>query len=91
MTLADRVIALYLTVQGHQDLGFLLGLKAERDGIECLVRQTDSLGIWVTVAGEDWLRVVVVPWRYVRAITFVIEGERPKEVKKTISVKPGPR
>lgn len=82
----EGLVSLYLTSQGLVDLGFLLGVEAERRGIECLVRKTDAFGIWTTVAGESWKRVVIVPWRYVRAISFDIE-----ERKGRISIKPGQR
>lgn len=86
MTLDERLIQLYVTAQGFKDLGFLLGIKSERDGIECLVRKTDSVGIWIVIASEEWRRVLVVPWRYVRAISFLIEERKGK-----IKILPGQR
>ncbi len=68
MELEGRAIVLYVTSDGFGELNFLLNLTDEHDGVSGLVRSTDGFGISLSVTGEQWRRVLLVPWPFIRAL-----------------------
>ena len=83
MELEDRTVVMYLNSRGIQDLTPVVGAIDEPGGLDGLVRATDGFGIWLSLFGTQ-SRVLIVPWQYVRALEFELEGETPAEVRKPI-------
>ncbi len=84
MGLEGRPVAIYLTAGGFKELNFLFGLKNQRHGLAGLVRDADGFGIWLSWTGKPSEQIVIIAWRYVRAIMLQFEAEPGKEVRRTI-------
>jgi hypothetical protein len=77
--LEDRTGVVYLTEQGFQSVGSLLGLKNSMQGNVCQMIGGDGFGLWISPEGEKWRRTVGIPWAFVAAIEMEWEGGTPAE------------
>jgi hypothetical protein len=84
MELQDRAVVMYLTAGGFEDLNFLVGLDDDLTGLTGLVVESDTFGLWMSLAGESQERILGVPWLYIRAIRVEPAGESEKETRKSI-------
>jgi hypothetical protein len=82
--LEGRTVAVYVTREGFAQLNFLLGLEVQDEGAVGLVRSADSFGIWLSLAGNRWARILIVPWGYVRAIEVEPETDTERQVTRRI-------
>jgi len=82
--LEGRTVVVYLTPEGFGQLNFLLGLDVQDSGAVGLVRSADGFGIWLSLAGNRWQRILIFPWGYVRAIEVEPEAETETQVTRKI-------
>lgn len=84
MELEGRTVLAYFTREGFEQLNFLLGLEKEDSGAIGLVMNRDGFGIWLSLAGERWRRILIVPWHYLRALEVEVEAEAGREIRRKI-------
>lgn len=87
MQLEHQAVVVYLTPEGFAQLNSLLDVKNELDGVTGVVRDTDGFALWLSPAGERWMRIIGVPWHHLRAIEMEWQVEPVPEVRKTIGFK----
>ena len=85
MELEERTVVTYFTPDGFERLSPLLDLTNEQQGTDGLVSGTDVFGIWLSPK-ERPRRMIIIPWHYIRAIEFELEGEPGREVTKHIGL-----
>ena len=85
MELEERAVVTYFTADGFERLSPLLDLTNEQQGTDGLVSGTDVFGIWLSPK-ERPRRIIIIPWHYIRAIEFELEGEPGREVSKHIGL-----
>ena len=88
MELENRKIIVYVSSEGFQQLGSLLDLESAQVGRVALVTGTDNFGIGLSLAGERWLKNLIVPWHYLRALEIEPQMGRPKDIKKSVGFRP---
>jgi hypothetical protein len=86
MELRGCRVVVYVNGEGFSELQPLLGLEDKDAGVAAVVTATDPFGVWLSVAGERWTRLLAAPWRYIRAfeIEFEPEPEAAPEIKRRI-------
>jgi len=84
MDLVNRRAVVYVTSDGFSQLAHLLGLQDQSDGLVAHVAEADSFGVWLATAEERSVRIVIVPWRLIRAFEIEPEPGAAEEEKKEI-------
>ncbi len=73
MELEERTVVTF-TPYGFEQLSPLLDLTNEQQGVDGLVSGTDGFGVWLSPK-ERPRRIIIIPWHYILAIEFELEGE----------------
>ncbi len=67
MDLAGRIVIVYFSEEGFNELRGLLDLKDKDAGVTGRIVEADEFGVWLSPAGEKWPRTLGAPWKYFRA------------------------
>lgn len=79
MELTGRFAVVYLTEQGFQTIGLLLGVRDSKQGCVSQIVGQSEFGLWVSPEGEKWRRTIGIPWMFIAAIEMEWEGGSPAE------------